>query len=374
RGHHARFSGQAQLRGHPSGRNHRGARPAATDPDRLDDHLRRHDGGPIVAEARDVLRSAYAGLRNRGQRTLHHGAPRRSSPCRPLRPIRAPWPGTARQGRGITLAQRLGRHRRRSRHARVALRHGHRLRVAQGAIPALCDGPPRRIVGVHRGFSCARGGLRAHHYRPNPSARACRASAVGGPAGGRLAARDGVRGLTSSSPRRSGTRGCVRRGAVGELRRRARSRCGPLGYRHGRRAPRRPAPAQRCLRVPWLARWRGPQRAGDHPAALRRRPRAPCGDQRRLLRVRAALPRARRPLQALADPRADLDHPRRVRGRPGVAGARKTRRPARRMVANRWTSDGVGRRVRRGDLRPDRRVRPRPRYRRAARVPVASEL
>lgn len=62
--------------------------------------------------------------------------------------------------------------------ARAALRHGHRLLVAQGTIPALCDGPPRRLVGVHRGFSCDWSDLRAHSYRPHPSSRAVASGGV----------------------------------------------------------------------------------------------------------------------------------------------------------------------------------------------------
>ncbi len=79
-------------------------------------------------------------------------------------------------------------------------------------------------------------------------------------------------------------------------------------------------------------------------------------------------------LPALADPRTGAVHPWRVRGRPCLERAHKTRRPARPLVADRVTCDGVRRRVRRGHLRPDRRIRPRPRDRRCARAPVTQGL
>src|SRR3712207_4059400 len=107
-GWHARLVGQTQFRGGSTGRDHRRTGPAAPDPYRLHDHLRRYNCGPVVATARAVLHGTDGGFRARSQRTLCHGTSRWSSAGRALRPLRALRAGAARPSRGVALAQRLG--------------------------------------------------------------------------------------------------------------------------------------------------------------------------------------------------------------------------------------------------------------------------
>src|SRR3712207_2887681 len=180
KGGHALLVGQTQFRVNSPGRDHRRTGPAAPDPYRLHDHLRRYNGGPVVATARAVLHGTDSGFRARSQRTLCHGTSRWPSAGRALRPLRAPGAGAARPSRGVALAQRLGRHRTRACHPGPALRYGDRLRAPQGLLPTLRDGDPGRLVGVYSSISGAGGDLRPDGPRPHSCAGTGGAPALGG--------------------------------------------------------------------------------------------------------------------------------------------------------------------------------------------------